>query len=137
MYSFELSKPHKYFKKQIESLELLRRLNTYRLLLAELGFSSLVSDIISLKRGLIDPEAAAKNAKTDREKKIAVVYRIYQEKLVKNNTCDINDLVRLTIKLFKKSPQVLDFYRNKYKMIIIDDYHYSNYLLYFQVLYSS
>ncbi len=114
-----------------EQLLLLKRaLEESKIPSAELGFSSLVSDIISLKRGLIDPDTAAKNAKTDREKKIATVYRIYQEKLVKNNTCDINDLVRLTIKLFKKSPQVLDYYRNKYKMIIIDAYHYSNFAQY-------
>ncbi len=114
-----------------EQLLLLKRsLEESKIPSSELGFPTLLREIIDLKRKLISPDAAEKDAKTDLYKKIAQVYKIYQEKLLKNNTCDINDLVRLTLELFKKSPEILEFYRNKYKMIIIDDYHYASYAQY-------
>jgi len=64
------------------------------------------------------------------QKKIASIYKIYQKKLLKNNTCDINDLIRLILELFEKSPEVLNYYKNKYKMFIVDDYHYTSFAQY-------
>ncbi|MCK4643630.1 UvrD-helicase domain-containing protein [bacterium] len=114
-----------------EQLLLLKRaLEESKIPSSELGFSQLVGSIIGLKRELVSPEDAVKQAKDDEAVKVAKVYTIYQDLLIKNNTCDINDLVRLTIQLFNTSSEVLEYYRGKYKMIFIDDYHYSSFAQY-------
>ena len=50
------------------------------------------------------------------------VYKKYQEILYKNNSVDFDDLLILPIKLFKENEDILDYYREKYKYIMVDEY---------------
>lgn len=54
------------------------------------------------------------------------VYKKYQEILFKNNSVDFDDLLILPIKLFKENPDVLDYYREKYRYILVDEYQDTN-----------
>ena len=54
------------------------------------------------------------------------VYKKYQEILYKNNSMDFDDLLILPIKLFNEYPDVLDYYREKYKYIMVDEYQDTN-----------
>ena len=61
-----------------------------------------------------------------RENKIADVYLLYQKKLKENNAMDFDDLIVKTVELFKKNPDVLEFYQNKFKYIMVDEYQDTN-----------
>ncbi len=66
------------------------------------------------------------NESNFREKKIADVYDMYQKRLKENNALDFDDLIFKTVELFKKNPEVLDFYQNKFKYIMVDEYQDTN-----------
>ncbi|MFC4601601.1 DNA helicase PcrA [Cohnella hongkongensis] len=57
---------------------------------------------------------------------VAKVYAQYQRRLKANNSLDFDDLLLLTIQLFKDAPEVLDFYQNKFKYIHVDEYQDTN-----------
>jgi len=57
---------------------------------------------------------------------VAKVYGQYQRRLKANNSLDFDDLLLLTIQLFKDSPEVLDFYQNKFKYLHVDEYQDTN-----------
>lgn len=61
-----------------------------------------------------------------RENKIADVYERYQNRLKENNALDFDDLIFKTVELFKNNPDVLEFYQNKFKYIMVDEYQDTN-----------
>lgn len=61
-----------------------------------------------------------------RENKIADVYLMYQSKLKENNAMDFDDLIFKTVELFKKNPDVLEFYQRKFQYIMVDEYQDTN-----------
>lgn len=61
-----------------------------------------------------------------RKNKIADAYLLYQKKLKENNALDFDDLIFKTVELFKSFPDVLEFYQNKFKYIMIDEYQDTN-----------
>ncbi|MBP1890732.1 DNA helicase-2/ATP-dependent DNA helicase PcrA [Clostridium moniliforme] len=61
-----------------------------------------------------------------REKKIADVYEMYQKRLKENNALDFDDLIFKTVELFKSHEDVLEFYQNKFKYIMVDEYQDTN-----------
>ncbi len=52
----------------------------------------------------------------------ANIYLLYEEKLKRNNAMDFDDLIIKPIEIFEKYPDVLEFYREKFKYILIDEY---------------
>lgn len=61
-----------------------------------------------------------------RKNKIADAYILYQKKLKQNNALDFDDLIVKTVELFKTVPEVLEFYQNKFKYIMVDEYQDTN-----------
>lgn len=57
---------------------------------------------------------------------VAKVYTMYQKRLKSNNSLDFDDLIMMTIQLFKEVPEVLDFYQNKFRYIHVDEYQDTN-----------
>ncbi len=83
--------------------------------------------ISSAKDELIGPEEFERRAGSDyKEQRIALVYRAYQETLKKSNALDFDDLIRLTVELFQLDAQVLDYYREKFRYIMVDEYQDTN-----------
>lgn len=88
---------------------------------------SLLSAISNAKNELISPEEFMLNAGGDwREKKIAEVYRCYQEELKKNNALDFDDLIFKTVDLFRADRDVLDYYQERFRYIMVDEYQDTN-----------
>ncbi|BCZ44335.1 DNA helicase [Clostridium gelidum] len=61
-----------------------------------------------------------------REKKIADVYEMYQKRLKENNALDFDDLIFKAVEIFRNKPEVLEFYQNKFKYIMVDEYQDTN-----------
>ncbi|MBN2980559.1 MULTISPECIES: DNA helicase PcrA [Cohnella] len=57
---------------------------------------------------------------------VSKVYGVYQKRLKANNSLDFDDLIMLTIRLFKDVPEVLAFYQNKFRYIHVDEYQDTN-----------
>jgi len=93
----------------------------------EIDEKEIISKIGKQKDNLVSPEEFKKiNEKDFRKNKIADVYLLYQKRLKNSNALDFDDLIFKTVELFKKEPEVLRFYQNKFKYIMVDEYQDTN-----------
>ena len=82
--------------------------------------------ISSAKNELIDPDSYSKYVNNDYDEIVLNVYRSYQNKLLKNNSMDFDDLLILPIKLLRDNPSVLESYQERFKYILVDEYQDTN-----------
>mgnify|MGYP001325577697 CR=1 FL=1 len=87
---------------------------------------SILGSISSLKNELIDPESYSKQAGSLYERVVSEVYEEYQKRLRKNQSLDFDDLIMTTIHLFKRVPDVLEYYQRKFQYIHVDEYQDTN-----------
>ncbi len=88
---------------------------------------NVASQISFNKNKLIMPDEFYRQCTDDfRLKKIADIYNLYQEKLKYDNLLDFDDIIGLTVELFKNCPDVLEQYQNRFKYILIDEYQDTN-----------
>lgn len=88
---------------------------------------SIMSIISGAKDQLITHQDFEQEAAGDYRKQIvAKVYASYQAKLFSANAVDFDDIIRLTVELFEKFPEVLEHYQNRYKYIMVDEYQDTN-----------
>ena len=89
---------------------------------------AVLNDISHAKEKLIGPADMEREAGRDRnELTIAAAYREYEETLRKNNALDFDDLIARTAELFEKHPQVLEYYQERFRYILVDEYQDTNY----------
>ena len=94
-------------------------------------YKSVMSEISRAKDNLIEPKEYKKCAGGDfRLGKIAEIYDIYQKELIKADAMDFDDLLYNTVLLFKKCPDVLEQYQNKFRYILVDEYQDTNHVQY-------
>ncbi|WP_339205307.1 DNA helicase PcrA [Paenibacillus sp. FSL K6-3182] len=82
--------------------------------------------ISGAKNELITPEQFEQKVGDYFEGIVAQVFTKYQKKLRSNNSLDFDDLIMMTIQLFKDVPEVLEFYQNKFRYIHVDEYQDTN-----------
>ena len=88
---------------------------------------SLMSAISSAKNELILPDEFELNAGGDFAKlKIAKVYREYEAQLKANNALDFDDLIYKTVELLESFPEELEYYQNRFRYIMVDEYQDTN-----------
>ena len=104
-----------------------------KMCLDRLGFSEKVlppKEILGYigraKDNLTEPDEFEDNASSAKEADIAKVYKIYQRYLAENNAVDFDDIINLTIKLFKQFNEVREFYANKFHHVLVDEYQDTN-----------
>lgn len=88
-----------------------------------------LAKISHLKEELTDPvqyrEEALQGADPE-EIRIANVYLEYQKRLKKNNALDFDDLICLTVRLFREHPDVLEYYQERWRYLMVDEYQDTN-----------
>ena len=82
--------------------------------------------ISSNKSEFIMPDEYKKFVCSEEDDVVYKVYKKYQDTLFKNNSVDFDDLLILPIKLFNENKDVLEYYQEKYKYILIDEYQDTN-----------
>lgn len=88
---------------------------------------SLLSAISSAKNEMIMPEEFELNAGGDfGQKKIAKAYREYEAQLKANNALDFDDLLVKTVQLLETQPDVLEYYQERFRYIMVDEYQDTN-----------
>ncbi|MBQ7876096.1 MAG: UvrD-helicase domain-containing protein [Clostridia bacterium] len=86
-----------------------------------------MAEISSAKDSLMLPVEYRKSVAGDyRKEKIASIYEIYQEKLKVGNCLDFDDLIVQTVRLFMMSRETLEYYQNKFRYILVDEYQDTN-----------
>ncbi|WP_374724384.1 DNA helicase PcrA [Calidifontibacillus erzurumensis] len=87
---------------------------------------AILGTISAAKNELITSEDYAKSAGNYYEKVVSEVYETYQDRLKKNQSLDFDDLIMMTIHLFNRVPEVLEFYQRKFQYIHVDEYQDTN-----------
>ncbi|MBQ1507737.1 MAG: UvrD-helicase domain-containing protein [Ruminococcus sp.] len=92
-----------------------------------LPVKSVLSEISKAKDKLLTPEELLKNAGYDsRKASIAKVYELYQAKLKTSDAMDFDDLLCNAVRLFEQCPEILEYYQNQFKYIMVDEYQDTN-----------
>lgn len=97
------------------------------------NYRSIMSQISRAKDAMQDPEKYAARAAESgdvRKKNIGRIYLEYSSRLKKANAVDFDDLIMLTVKLLLSDSEVRDYYRRKFKYVLIDEYQDTNNLQY-------
>ncbi len=93
----------------------------------QLPVKSILSEISKAKDKMITPAEMLKNAEYDyRKVSVAKVYEIYQARLKTADAMDFDDLLCKTVELFEQNPDILGFYQNQFKYIMVDEYQDTN-----------
>lgn len=87
---------------------------------------AVLSAVSQAKAELIQPETFASQAAEFFPKTVAKIYLEYQARLKKSQALDFDDLLMLTVQLFKDNPAILKKYQEKFKYILVDEYQDTN-----------
>jgi DNA helicase II / ATP-dependent DNA helicase PcrA len=93
----------------------------------------LANGISNLKNELIDPERASADASVasdDLTRIIADVYAEYQRRLRAANALDFDDLIGETVAVLQRFPQIAQYYRRRFRHILVDEYQDTNHAQY-------
>jgi DNA helicase-2/ATP-dependent DNA helicase PcrA len=82
--------------------------------------------ISTAKNELVDFETYARRAGTVAERRIAEVYKEYQERLVAASAMDFDDLLFVTVSLLEAFPEVLSHYQDRFRHVLVDEYQDTN-----------
>lgn len=89
----------------------------------KIPYKAALSEISHAKDSMIGPDEYYKAAGTDlRLAKIGEMYRMYQRRLKEADAMDFDDLIYKAIELFQSNPDVLEYYQNRFRYIMVDEY---------------
>ena len=92
---------------------------------------SVLHAVSHAKDSLISPDEFEQTAGNDyRTKTVAALYREYQKRLISSNAMDFDDMIANTVLLFNTVPEALDYYADKFKYIMVDEYQDTNHAQY-------
>ena len=93
-------------------------------------YRMILNRISQAKNDLEDVEKFSEKYTGYVEQIIAKCYREYQKELAKSMTLDFDDLIMLTVQLFQKHPETLQYYQQKFQYIHVDEYQDTNHAQY-------
>ena len=115
---FDTSDQRTLIKECLKALKVDDKIFTDRAVLAEISNG---------KNEMLEPKAyGVKYAGDFRKEKIAEIYELYQKKLKENNAIDFDDIINFTIRILSENPDVLDYYTEKFKYVLVDEYQDTN-----------
>ena len=88
---------------------------------------AVLSEISNAKNEMLEPKAYSVKYEGDyRKETIAKIYELYQKKLKENNAIDFDDIINYTIKILTENHDVLEYYTDKFKYVLVDEYQDTN-----------
>ena len=82
--------------------------------------------ISNAKNQNLTPDEFEQDQSNYRGRVIADVYRHYEKALAENNALDFDDLILAPVKLFQQNEQVLSYWHNRFRNILVDEYQDTN-----------
>ena len=96
-----------------------------------ISHKSILSEISHAKDSMLSPADYQAAAGSDfRLAKIGAVYELYQKRLREADAMDFDDLLGNTVELFRQCPDVLEYYQNRFRYIMVDEYPDTNQVQY-------
>lgn len=96
---------------------------------------SVLGEISRAKNDMLSVEQYLEEAGPEyRKQKIATVYRKYQDKLLRSNSMDFDDILFNAVELFSRNPDVLRYYQEQFRYILVDEYQDTNHAQYRLIL---
>ena len=93
----------------------------------QLPVKSILSEISKAKDKMVSPQEMLKDAEYDyRKVSVAKVYEVYQTRLKTADAMDFDDLLCKAVELFEQCPDILGYYQNQFKYIMVDEYQDTN-----------
>lgn len=88
---------------------------------------NLLAAISAAKNEMVSPEGFRLRAEGDfSRQRIASVYEEYEKQMKANNALDFDDLLVKAVQLLKTQPDVLDYYQERFRYIMVDEYQDTN-----------
>ncbi len=88
---------------------------------------SVLSEISNAKNAMLDPEQYKATTMGEfRKEQIATIYELYQKRLKENNAIDFDDIINYTIRILMENADILEYYSNKFKYVLVDEYQDTN-----------
>ena len=88
---------------------------------------AVLTEISNAKNEMLEPDQYTLRANGDfRKEKIATVYELYQKRLKENNAIDFDDIINYTIKILQDNEDIREYYSNKFKYVLVDEYQDTN-----------
>jgi DNA helicase-2/ATP-dependent DNA helicase PcrA len=90
------------------------------------NYKAIRNQISGAKNELFSPEEYSRFVQDDFDEKVLMIYRIYQQRLIANNSLDFDDLLMKPIMLLRTNPDVLKAYQERFQYILVDEYQDTN-----------
>ena len=88
---------------------------------------SVLSEISNAKNEMLEPMQYCVKYQADfRKAKIGEIYTLYQKRLKENNAIDFDDIINYTIKILTENEDALEYYTEKFKYVLVDEYQDTN-----------
>ena len=96
-----------------------------------LSYKSILAAISRAKDNLISPKEYEQQAgKDNRLILLAQAYKLYQQRLKEADAMDFDDLICNAVRLFEECPDVLEYYQDKFRYVMVDEYQDTNHAQY-------
>ena len=96
-----------------------------------LSYKSILAAISRAKDNLISPKEYEQQAGRDnRLILLAQAYKLYQQRLKEADAMDFDDLICNAVRLFEECPDVLEYYQDKFRYVMVDEYQDTNHAQY-------
>lgn len=93
----------------------------------------ILSIISKAKNDLMDEDQYEQQSQDFFSRKVSDIYHLYQKKLKGSNSLDFDDLLLLTVRLFRERPEILQAYKEQYRYLLVDEYQDTNMVQYLLV----
>ncbi|MBQ6570122.1 MAG: UvrD-helicase domain-containing protein, partial [Clostridia bacterium] len=119
---YDTDDSHRLIKDVQSALSIDDKLFPYRMILSEISRA---------KEAMLSPDEYRKKVGADyRLRKVAEAYEMYQRRLKEADAMDFDDLLCNTIELLRRCPDVLEYYQNRFRYILVDEYQDTNHAQY-------
>ncbi len=86
-----------------------------------------VANAISIAKDELKYPDDVEISRDPRSRDVVAIYRLYQQKLMENNAVDFDDIIMKTVELLQSDAEVREYYQNKFKYVLVDEYQDTNY----------
>ena len=86
-----------------------------------------VANAISIAKDELKGHEEIDSARDPRSRDVAAIYKLYQKKLMEYNAVDFDDIIMKTVELLETDEEVREYYQNKFRYVLVDEYQDTNY----------
>ena len=86
-----------------------------------------VASSISIAKDKLQGPDDIEVSRDPRSKDVREIYALYNKRMMANNAVDFDDIIMMTVRLLQENEDILDYYQNKFRYVLVDEYQDTNY----------